>query len=403
MKLELTQKIVNTIALQPGRNDDVVWDDQIENFGVRLRRHSSGIRRVYICQYRVFGRSRRTTLGSTSRLSLAQARDAARKVLAKVSLGGDPQGDKAARRDQAGRTLGNAVELFLSAKARHVRPATLRNLRTYLSGSYFKPLHRAALAELTRADIAARLSIIDRDRGPAPALAARRAISALFAWAMQEGWIESNPVIGTRQPPAAPSRDRVLTNAELVAIWRNAGDDDYGRIVRLLVLLGCRRQEIGGMKWDEFDSKAAVWTLPATRSKNRRSHVVPLPPVALGLIAAVPRNGREFIFGERSGAGFATWSQHKRALDQRLGDKAAAWTLHDLRRTFATRLADLGVEPHIIEAALNHYSGHRAGVAGTYNRSAYTVALKAALARWGEHVAALVEGRKSNILALKQA
>jgi integrase len=402
VRLELTQRLVNTIALQPGRNDDVVWDTQVENFGLRLRRHSGGVRRVFICQYRVFSRSRRHTIGAASKLTLVQARDAAKKVLARVQLGGDPQGDKAARRVEAGKTLGNAIELYLAAKARHVRPATLRSLRLYLTGSYFKPLHRAPLTEIKRADIAARLTIIDRDRGQAPALAARRAINAMFSWAMEEGLVDANPVIGTRQPPAAPSRDRVLTDAELIAIWNAAGDDDYGRVIRLLILTGARRQEVGGIRWDEFDLGAGVWTLPAMRSKNHRSHMLPLPPAALEILAAVPRNGREFVFGERSGAGFATWSRHKEGLDRLLGDTVAPWTVHDLRRTFATRLADISVEPHIIEALLGHFSGHRAGVAGVYNRSSYEGAMKAALARWAEHVAALVGGRKSsNIVALK--
>jgi hypothetical protein len=109
------------------------------------------------------------------------------------------------------------------------------------------------------------------------------------------------------------------------------------------------------------------------------------------------------LFGERGGAGFATWSRHKRVLDQRLGDRVAPWTVHDIRRTAATKMADIGIEPHIIEAALNHYSGHRSGIHGTYNRSTYQGALKAALARWSEHVIASAEGRKSNIVALKHA
>jgi integrase len=401
MRLELTQRLVNTIALQPGRNDDLVWDTQVENFGLRLRRHSGGVRRVFICQYRVFGRSRRHTIGAAAKLTLVQARDAAKKVLARVQLGGDPQGDKAARRVEAGKTLGNAIELYLAAKARHVRPATLRNLRLYLTGSYFKPLHRAPLTEIKRADIAARLTIIDRDRGQAPALAARRAINAMFAWAMQEGLAEINPTVGTRPPPAAPSRDRVLSDVELVAIWNAAGDDDYGRVIRLLILTGCRRQEIGGMAWNELDLEDGVWTLPATRSKNHRSHTLPLPPATLEIIKAVPRNGREFLFGTRGNGGFVSWGRSKQALDQRLGDKVAAWTVHDIRRTFATRLADLGIEPHIIEALLGHFSGHRAGVAGVYNRSGYSAAMKGALVRWSAHVADLVAGRKlSNIVSL---
>jgi integrase len=320
-----------------------------------------------------------------------------------VSLGGDPQGDKAARRAQAGRTFGVAVEHYLTAKAAAVRPATLRGIRLYLTGPYFKPLRGAPLAEISRADIAARLNTIARDNSPTAALAARRALSAFFSWSMQEGFLEANPVVGTRRPPAAPSRDRVLSDTELAAVWHHAGDDDYGRILRLLILLGSRRSEIGDMKWEEIDRAAGIWTLPAARSKNHRPHTLPLPPPALEIIKATPHNGREFLFGERGASGFATWSRHKHALDERLGGKVQSWTVHDLRRTVATRLGDIGIEPHIIEEILHHYDGHRAGTAGIYNRSAYLTAVKTALTRWSDYVAALAEGRKSNILPLKHA
>jgi integrase len=95
-----------------------------------------------------------------------------------------------------------------------------------------------------------------------------------------------------------------------------------------------------------------------------------------------------------------TWSRHKARLDRRLGFERP-WTLHDLRRSVATRMADIGVEPHVIEATLNHHSGFRSGVAGTYNRSAYTPQIAAALARWSAHVAVLVENRTSNVVALQ--
>jgi integrase len=152
----------------------------------------------------------------------------------------------------------------------------------------------------------------------------------------------------------------VLSNAELVAVWNACdGDDDYGHIVRLLILTGARRQEIGGMQWTEFDP-VGNWTLPAARSKNKRQHVVALPPAALAIIVAVPRRAdREHLFGDRSVCGFVRWAEGKRLADRRLGNSVKSWRLHDIRRTVATRLADIGIEPHIIEALLNHFSGHR--------------------------------------------
>jgi integrase len=156
------------------------------------------------------------------------------------------------------------------------------------------------------------------------------------------------------------------------------------------------------MRWSEIDMDMGTWTLPAARSKNKRAHTLPLPQMALDIIAAIPRMvGRDQLFGQRAAHGFTHWGQGKQALDQRLAGKAGQWRLHDLRRTCATRMADIGVQPHIIEAVLNHYGGHRAGVAGVYNRSPYEREMKAALALWAEHVRALVEGGEKKILPLR--
>jgi integrase len=109
------------------------------------------------------------------------------------------------------------------------------------------------------------------------------------------------------------------------------------------------------------------------------------------------------VFGYGDGP-FSGWSKAKAALDERLAGKLKShWVAHDLRRTVATRMADLGVQPHVIEAALNHVSGHKAGVAGIYNRSLYSAEKAAALALWAEHVTAVVEDRNSNVVPLQQA
>jgi integrase len=193
----------------------------------------------------------------------------------------------------------------------------------------------------------------------------------------------------------------VLTDAELVAIWKACGDDDFGRIIRLLILLAARRSEISGLSAAELDMERGTWTLPAARSKNKRPLLLSLPAPALDIINSVPRwAGRDQLFGARARSGFNGWDRGKRKLDEQLGSTVKPWRIHDLRRSVATKMADIGVEPHVIEQILNHVSGHKAGPAGIYNRSSYERQVKAALARWSEHVLALVEGRASKVVAL---
>jgi integrase len=232
----------------------------------------------------------------------------------------------------------------------------------------------------------------------------------MFNWAIREGLdIPANPVLGTNRPAQPRSRERVLTDKELAEIWAALGDDDYGRIVKLLLLTAQRRGEVGGMRWNELDADINVWTIPGTRTKNHREHTVPLTDVALALIPAC-REGRDHVFGDGprvrgdSHRGFSGWSKSKAALEARIlaaRQKAADaeheaeslpdWRLHDLRRTAATVMADrLGVFPHIVEAVLNHVSGHRAGVAGVYNLARYEAEMRAALRAWADHVNRIV-------------
>jgi len=379
-----------------GKTDTIHFDQDLAGFGVRLRQNGERVRKAWVAQYRLPGsrRTRRVTLGTVGKLTPVEAREAARKLLARVALGHDPQGEKEAKRAQAERTFRSAIDAHLAAKEPGWRPSSYRISKLYLTGSYFRPLHPLSVNEIAHPDIAARLSAISRDHSPHTAAAARRAISAAFRWFMEEGWTSSNPVIGTRKPLDPRPREHVLTNAELVKIWNACEDDDFGRIMRLLILLGSRRQEIGGLRWSELDLEAGTWTLPAERSKNHRSHTIVLPPTARAIIKAVPLTSRDHLFGDRAGDGFTSWSHCKVDLERRV--KVRPWRVHDIRRTVATGMADIGIEPHHIETALNHFSGHRRGVAGVYNKSRYERAVTTALVRWAEHVIALVEGREDS-------
>ena len=274
-------------------------------------------------------------------------------------------------------------------------------IRRYLTGAYFSPLHGKPIDGVIRKDVASCLVALVRERGPMSALRARDALHALYTWAMQMGLTESNPVIGAFAPKHHASRERALSETESAAVWRASGDDDYGRIVRLLVLTGARRQRSAA--WPGATQRqAGVWTFPGERSKNHRAHALALPPAAWDIINRVPRMaGRDQLFGVSAGRGFSAWAQGKAGLDRRLGDTVAPFQLHDLRRSTATRMADLGVQPHVIEEILNHQSGHRRGPAGVYNKSSYQRETRAALALWADHVRALVDGSERKIVPLR--
>jgi integrase len=176
-----------------------------------------------------------------------------------------------------------------------------------------------------------------------------------------------------------------LTDAEIIKYWAavNTIEQPFRAALQLLLLTGSRLNEVGGMRRDELGADGA-WTIPGIRTKNHRPHVVPLSPLMREIIAAVPVIEGPFVFTTTGRSAISGWSKIKTALDSKMG--VPAWRLHDLRRTAATGMAELGTAPHVVEAVLNHISGARAGVAGIYNRAAYAEEKRAALERWSGHV-----------------
>jgi integrase len=391
--MKLTQTGIPRLALPAGKSEAIFFDDDVPGFGLRLR---AGGSRTFIVQYAIGGRQRRMTIGAAKILDAAKARHTARNLLAKVRLGHDPAAEKAEARVHAtDEPFGAVIGRFLARQERRLRPRSYIDVRRYLE-QHWRPLHALHLARISRATVAARLSKIAAEHGPVSADCARATLSSFFTWAIGEGLADVNPVIGTNKNfDGAKSRDRVLSERELAAIWRTLPDSDYGAIVRLLILTGQRREEIGALRWPEIDLEGCLITLPAARTKNGRPHEVPLSKLAVAVLKSRPaRAGRDLVFGDgpkrnQQESGFQGWSKCKAALDKRASINS--WRLHDLRRTVATGMGELGVYPHVVEAVLNHVSGHKAGVAGVYNRSSYSAEKKAALELWGKHVQALAE------------
>jgi len=400
--MKFTKQSLANLALPEGKIDAIFFDGTLPGFGVRLR---AGGKAVWIIQYRVGHHQRRETLGDIRKITLDAARSAARRRFAQVMLGADPAAEKAEAKQRNKLTLGSLTAQYLDFKQPLLRPSTHSADRRYLT-THWKPLHDLPVHLIKRRNVAATLNEIIAQNGKVAAARARGSLSAFFVWAVSEGLAEENPTIGTNNPAAGiEPRARVLKAGELRAIWRACAEDDFGRITRLLMLLGTRRDEIGGLRWDEFDLDVGMLTIPGTRTKNHHPLVLPLAPTALDILRSAPcREGRDFVFGGRGG-GFSSWSYSTIALGVRItaaeGAPLAPWTLHDIRRSVATHLAELGVLPHVVETILNHRSGHKAGVGGVYNRAVYEREVRAALLMWADHLQSIVEGTDHKVVPLR--
>ena len=353
----------------------LMWDQSLNGFGARRQRRHI----FYLLRYRLNGRQRFITIGRHgSPWTPDSARTEARRLLGLVASRTDPANE----RIRPAETLGAEIERYLERKRASLKPRSIEEVQRHLL-VHAKPLHRLRLAEIDRRTIALRLAEIEQASGPIARNRVRSSLSAFFTWAIREGLLEINPVSGTGKANEGQSRDRTLSGVELRAVLKALGQDQFSDIIRLLILTAQRREEIGGLRWSEVDFDRGLIVLPPARTKNKRQHELPISNQAKAILERQPSKG-EFVFGRR----FTNWSGHKADLDLRLN--CNGWRLHDLRRTAATMMAELGILPHIIEAILNHVSGHRAGVAGIYNRAKYQADRRDALERWGEHVADIV-------------
>jgi len=345
-------------------------------------------------------------------MSCAEAREKARDLLKQITNGIDIFAAEQERRDRDEVTLRAVAKDFLGTKKKELKPNSLRMLTSYLEGPYLKPLLASPIDRITRKDISARVRKVEDESGASTAGALRSAVSALFVYAMKMGLVEHNPVINSHEPARGKPRERVLVDvnkkhrdtgdAELAAVWRALGDDEYSMVVKLIILTGCRREEIGGMAWSEFSDDGSTWMLPASRSKNGAPHMLLVTPLMRSIIDAVPvRLGRDNLFGLKRGGGFTQWAVYKKALDARL--TLPEWHLHDLRRSAATGMANLGAKPHVVEAVLNHQSGSRAGVAGTYNLSSYWDEVCEAMQMWSDHVEKITGSGPTKVVRIREA
>jgi integrase len=383
--------------------DYIEWDKKLKGFGLRTRNGN----RSWVYQYKLDGKNRRLRLGGPE-LSRDQARKLAaaekgKLAIAKLGHGIDPATERDQRRAEAQpqraprNALAPAISVYLKVREGSLRKRTYWATKKYLE-EYWNPLHEMAMPKISRADVATILASITENCGPVAANRARSALSGLFAWAIGEGICETNPVIGTNKRKENGPRERSLSDAEAAAVWLAAPDKDYGRLIKLILLTGCRRGELGRLKWSEVDLAAGTITLPRERTKNGQEHVVPLSGPAMEILTSIGRRDREHVFGRSHGRGFAGWAKAKKELDATL--KLEPWIVHDLRRTVRTGLSRLSVQPHIAEAVINHLPSK---LVRTYDRNTYMAEKRAALDQWATHLKTIVaQATGANVTALKK-
>jgi integrase len=404
--MRLTQSNIAKIRREAGDKDYIEWDEALPGFGLRVR---DG-RCTWIVQYKIGAKHRRVTLGSTEMLTAEEARNGwidpqtqerrkgASKILADARDGFDHAAARVARREKAAETLGVVFANYLEARKTALRPRAYKEVVRHLE-KYCKPLHDVSLHSLDRRSVAARVSAIAKDNGAVTANLCRASLSAFFRWAIGEGLCDENPVMGSNKQVVNGPRERSLSDAEAAAIWLAAPDGDYGNIIKLLFLTGCRLNEIGCLQWSEVNLETKTITLPATRTKNHTEHTVPLTDKAVAILEAIPRRaGRDLVFGVGKG-GFGAWTKAK--LNLQAKSKTEGWTPHDIRRTVRTGLGKLGVEPHVAEACLNHLPPR---LIRTYDRNTYAAEKRAALDAWASHLSVVIaQATGANVTPLRKA
>lgn len=377
--------------------------------GLYLVVQPSGVK-SWVVRFRLHGRSVKQTLGRLEHFDPSEARELARRSIRTAKRGDDP---RAAVED----TVGKAVETYLAEVATKRR--SHKEIRRLFETEVLPQWRDRPAASIGSRDCRRLVEGVRAKKGNSRASKLHSYLRRFFVIAADRGAVPTNPMRDLIRPELPPARDRVLSDPELALVWRAAArtEGPFGRAVQLLTLTASRRDEVMSLRWrevEDLDGKEPAILLPGERTKNGRPHLLPLSPAAVDLVRGTPRlayadeRGRkrdsEFVFTTSGASPFSGFSKSKARLDAMMAAIAAEdaaksgrdgvetepWRLHDLRRTAATRMADLGVPPHVVEAALNHVSGAKAGVAGVYNRSLYAKEKREALDLWASHVERLV-------------
>jgi integrase len=354
-------------TLPPG----TYWDVHTPGLGLRVGKHA----RSFIVLVRS---GKRKTIGRYPYLTLAAARRECARIKAEALLG---------KIHPTRTAFADALADYFKSCEQRVRPRTLKNYREYLNA--FFPYGRRSVADISTREIIHSLDPLT----PSQREHAQRIGRTFFRWCVRQRLIDRSPMENMAPAGTSKPRARVLTDEELRAVYRlaHARSDHFPCIVSVLILTGQRRGEIAALQWDWI--KGDTITFPAAITKNGREHTFPIGPATQAVLASIPRiDGSPYVFPalrQKSPATttFNGWSKSKARFDRECG--TTGWTLHDLRRTFATNMQRLGVRLEVTEALLNHVSGTRGGIVGIYQRYHWLPEMREAVLRYEAWLATL--------------
>jgi integrase len=279
-----------------------------------------------------------------------------------------------------------------------LRPKTADDYNRIIDQHLLPAWGRKPAADIDRAELNRVLDPLRQQGHQAMARLVFATASSVLAFGVDRSFLPANPCASMRRPPAPKSRDRTLSDSELRLFWAATESlPTFGPALRVALLTGARRGEVGGMLWREIDRAAAVWRIDAARSKNHEPHELDLHPLALLELDKIADDGGATVFG-RGDRPLSGWSAAKARLDRRMADLATeqglpepqAWRQHDLRRTVATKLAQLGCPGEITETVLNHQTAMHGQLHAVYMRHRFRSERRDWLLRWGDHLAQLV-------------
>ncbi len=328
------------------------------------------------------GSLRRHTLGRYPLLSLANARRDALELMRHVAEHGQ---QPPAKPVTLAELVDQYVELHLTPNVRQ-----WKNVRSSLLQTAMQPLLSQEAVKVRNCGVVAVLDGIVAAGKPHGAVNLLKALRALYNWAEARGAVPANPCRNIRPPVRTTQRDRILEDTEIAAVLRacDGVKAPFGDMVRMLLLTGARRNEVAHMRWSELNGN--VWTLPATRSKNGRPNMLPLPPAAMAVLDTLPRHSDDgYVFttteGRRPSSAF---SKNKRALDAASG--VSGWALHDLRRTVRSKLSELGVPWEVARRVVGHSVDQLDAV---YDRFSYLEEKGRALEQLAQHFGQLASAK----------
>lgn len=369
-------------AAKPAEASFTLWDTSLKGFGLRV--YPGGAKTFIV----LIGPGRRQSIGRYPTLSLSDARGEARRILAEKTLG------KVRPRHTP---YEDARDEFLKDCESRLRPFTVKLYKRHLSGHF--PLKRKSVGDISPTEI---IRLLNRIKAPSEKEHAARVGRTFFRWCVGQHLIERSPMETLPSPPASKSRERVLTEDELRAVYKTAlkAKSGFQRLILLLIHTGGRRTETTRLEWPAIgpDTLTFRGETRKVRKSEERDHTIPIGPRLRALLITFPRlddtpyvfpAARTHVKGQPTTV-MTGYSKMKRDFDKECG--VTGWTPHDLRRTMVTVMCEkLDVLPHVADWIIAHVSGKPSGAARVYNRAVYMRQAREAIELWERYLSSLAE------------